>query len=79
MKNKVKNVIKERVAKDECSHYWIIEGAKGRTSKGVCKFCGAEKEFRNSIQVFTAGKRNTNSLELPEMPDVKFDGEQNSS
>ena len=79
MKNKVKNVIKERVAKDECSHYWIIEGAKGRTSKGVCKFCGEEKIFRNSIPEFTVGKRNTNPLELPEMPDVEFDGEQNKS
>jgi hypothetical protein len=31
-------------------HYWIIEDATGPVSKGRCKFCGAEKDFRNFLQ-----------------------------
>jgi len=30
-----------------CIHYWILETPQGPTSKGVCKFCQAEKEFDN--------------------------------
>jgi hypothetical protein len=33
-----------------CSHHWIIEVAIGPLSKGVCKLCGAEKEFRNQLR-----------------------------
>ena len=29
-------------------HWWIIESPNGSTSQGVCKHCGAEKEFVNS-------------------------------
>ena len=32
-----------------CRHHWIIDTAVGVTSKGVCKLCGAEKEFLNVI------------------------------
>ena len=32
---------------EECIHYWVIEIADGPTSKGVCKFCGKEGEFKN--------------------------------
>ena len=31
----------------DCSHHWLIESAKGPTSKGVCKYCGSEREFLN--------------------------------
>ncbi len=31
-----------------CVHVWKIEPPNGKTSKGVCSECGAEKEFRNS-------------------------------
>lgn len=31
-----------------CRHYWIIDSPQGPTSRGVCKFCGAVKEFYNS-------------------------------
>ena len=30
------------------AHHWIIESPAGPTSHGVCKFCGAEKDFVNS-------------------------------
>jgi len=28
-----------------CIHWWLVETPRGPTSKGVCKLCGAEKEF----------------------------------
>ncbi len=30
-----------------CTHYWVIEPPNGPISKGVCKLCGSQKEFRN--------------------------------
>ena len=34
----------------QCPHHWIIERASGPTSKGVCRLCGAEKEFLNYVE-----------------------------
>ena len=76
---KVKDALEEPEAKDECHHYWIIESAKGPVSRGVCKFCGAEKEFLNSLPDLTVVKRNARLLELPELPDVELDKEQSKS
>jgi hypothetical protein len=33
----------------QCTHFWVIEPARGPTSAGVCKRCGAAKEFHNSL------------------------------
>ncbi|MBI2767409.1 MAG: hypothetical protein HYX53_16060 [Chloroflexi bacterium] len=30
-------------------HHWRIEEARGPVSRGTCKRCGAEKEFKNWI------------------------------
>lgn len=32
-----------------CTHRWRIEPPAGPTSRGVCRLCGAEREFRNSF------------------------------
>ena len=32
-----------------CSHHWVIASPNGPTSVGVCKLCGVEREFRNSL------------------------------
>jgi hypothetical protein len=40
---------KASVAPVVCHHYWIIDSADGRVSKGVCKLCGAGKEFPNYL------------------------------
>ncbi len=32
-----------------CHHHWIIESPDGPVSGGVCKLCGATKEFKNYI------------------------------
>ena len=34
----------------ECQHHWVIDSPNGPTSVGVCKHCGKNGEFRNSIQ-----------------------------
>jgi hypothetical protein len=41
------NTIKELEPRFECCHHWIIESTDGPTSWGLCKYCGAEKEFLN--------------------------------
>jgi hypothetical protein len=33
-----------------CQHHWLIDTPKGSTSRGHCKRCGEEREFRNSAQ-----------------------------
>ena len=37
------------------AHYWRIDSAKGPTSKGVCKYCGAEKEFDTAFGYIDSG------------------------
>jgi hypothetical protein len=38
------------IAEDRCSHHWLIEPPKGPTSTGVCKLCGARREFDNQLK-----------------------------
>ena len=78
MRHKIKDAPEEYVAKDQCHHYWVIEIANGPTSKGACKLCGTVKEFFNVMPDPTVVKRNTNPLDLPELPDVKLDKESKS-
>jgi hypothetical protein len=47
--------VKERPSKTEaqpqvaeCQHHWYIETPAGSTSRGVCRRCGEERDFRNS-------------------------------
>ena len=32
------------------AHHWLIEEAQGPTSRGLCRRCGAEREFKNWIE-----------------------------
>lgn len=73
MRGKVNTTAKEPEAKtpkpeaeDKCHHYWIIESPHGPTSKGVCQFCGAVKEFYNSPPEFWFGKRHPEGFEPPD-------------
>jgi len=72
-KVKVETKDREPVAKEECSHYWIIEVANGPKSRGVCRYCGEEKEFQNTMPDYAAIKRNTRPIGLPGLPDVELD------
>jgi hypothetical protein len=40
--------VSESPAETQCRHHWLIESPHGATSLGMCKLCGAQKEFRNS-------------------------------
>jgi len=35
-----------------CRHHWLIESPQGPISMGMCKLCGAQKEFSNSTGGF---------------------------
>jgi len=59
----------------ECRHYWIIESAQGPTSRGVCKFCGAEREFCNSWPGFSYAGKDARVFDLPELFDAKSEDE----
>ncbi len=55
MNKNITPVANEPVKKQEtCRHYWIIESAHGPVSRGVCKICGAERQFHNSWPYFPA-------------------------
>jgi len=77
-KVKVKERTEEYIAGEQCSHYWIIEMAKGKKSRGVCKYCGESKDFLNSMPDFNMPKRQKNPLDLPEMPEVEMDEDSKS-
>ena len=47
MWGKSKDADARQKVKVKCAHYWIIESPTRSTSRGVCKLCGAEREFRN--------------------------------
>jgi len=47
MVQKGETAIRGPELKVECRHHWIIESVDGPTSWGLCKNCGAEKEFLN--------------------------------
>ncbi len=47
MTRRAKNIAEHPKVQAECYHHWIIESPNGPTSKGVCKYCGAEREFSN--------------------------------
>ena len=47
MVRRANNVAERPKAEAECCHHWVIESAEGPTSKGVCKYCGSEREFLN--------------------------------
>ncbi len=94
MRSKVKTAPKEPKVKTQepeaegtCRHYWIIESPHGPTSEGVCKFCGAVKEFYNSPpdfwfgkrHEFSFGKRHPEGFEAPDSTPGEADTEEDKS
>ena len=37
-------------AEEGCKHHWVIEPPNGAVSRGHCKTCGEDREFRNSFE-----------------------------
>ncbi|MFC2033622.1 hypothetical protein ACFLUB_03815 [Chloroflexota bacterium] len=58
-----------------CKHYWLIESATGHKSRGVCKLCGAEKEFLNSVPDYNGVKPAASFMEIPGIKDISFGDE----
>lgn len=76
MRYKFKEAPRKPVEKSKCRHYWMIDSARGPTSRGVCKFCGSEREFHNSWQDSNYMGRDTRVFEFPDLLDIEPDGEQ---
>ena len=75
MMHKLKDAPAESVARGKCRHYWIIESPHGPTSMGVCKFCGAEKEFKNYLPDSWRERIIPMLNELDSFSDAKLDDE----
>ncbi|MDO8567414.1 MAG: hypothetical protein Q7R57_01715 [Dehalococcoidales bacterium] len=72
MRTKVKEIKKEEVqhpeVKGECHHFWLIDSAKGPTSRGRCKVCGATREFYNAIpEPEAVVKKHVPFQDMPEL------------
>jgi hypothetical protein len=79
-RQKVKAAPEERIAEEKCRHYWIIESPHGPTSRGVCKLCGAEKEFRNSFPETLLWERDRSPSVAPSgEADIEPDRERDDS
>jgi hypothetical protein len=48
-KREIKHKTKTSTKKN-CNHYWIIESPYSAISRGVCKYCGSVKEFKNHLR-----------------------------
>ncbi len=43
-------LVEEKEAKGvSCQHYWVIEFPGGPMSRGICRLCGDQREFQNSM------------------------------
>ena len=75
MSNKLKEAPEKLETGNKCRHYWMIEDAKGSTSRGVCKLCGEERKFYNSWPGLAVLKQNAGVFESPDSPDSEPDEE----
>lgn len=70
--------VKEREHVSQCQHYWVIEEANGPKSRGICKYCGAIRDFFNVMPDSSAPKHGANPLHLPKMSKVDLDKDSQS-
>lgn len=52
----------------ECRHHWVIESASRPVSKGKCRLCGLEKEFKNYLEQTPWGEEVPPPRIAPETP-----------
>ncbi|MDE2940606.1 MAG: hypothetical protein OXR67_17065 [Chloroflexota bacterium] len=52
---------------DECSHHWVIQEGDGPTSVGMCRVCGALKEFKNYLEASFWGDKEPRSDSRPNL------------
>ncbi len=78
MRSKALNaVIRKPEVKTVCSHHWLIETADGPTSLGICKYCGAKKEFSNIFFDPMSNDDNPSPIEAVDLDDSKDDIDDN--
>jgi hypothetical protein len=72
MVNRLETAPEQPTSKGNCCHYWIIKPADGPTSKGMCQFCGAEKEFDNCgpDSLSRWDRSPSKYVDLPDLPDL---------
>ena len=73
MENAFAAVLEKPFTESTCYHHWIIEAPVGLTSKGVCKICGAEKEFANSFEGLWLENDTDTQFKLPDSLDIEPD------
>ena len=61
------------IEKGTCTHHWMIEPADGRTSVGVCKYCGEWREFENYVVVDSWVDDIFKIPSPPRIDDIDFD------
>ena len=62
-----------------CIHYWLIECAQGHISHGICKICGKEQEFLNSLPDYSSLRPGSGSSGPPGLKEVASDEEREES
>ena len=75
MRNRSDLKEKKSAATTDCRHYWVIEAADGPVSRGVCRFCGEEKEFQNSWIGSSYMGKDAKVFDLPDMLDSEEEEE----
>jgi hypothetical protein len=43
-------ISRRSVVRQRCHHYWMIDSPTGPISRGRCRLCGAQREFRNYLR-----------------------------
>ena len=74
-----KKVPEKDISVSECKHFWKIENSNSAASGGVCKYCGAEKEFLNALPDFTVVRRNSTVVPASDLPEPKAGGEKDDT
>ena len=75
MRNRNNLQAKDPAVATACRHYWDIEAADGPVSRGVCRFCGEEREFLNSWSDANYRGKDVKVFDLPDMLDDEEDEE----
>jgi hypothetical protein len=55
---------------EDCRHRWLIATPNGPTSEGVCRLCGARRDFRNSSDDYISDglpSADSRPVELPSL------------
>ncbi|MFC1930041.1 hypothetical protein ACFLW6_04205 [Chloroflexota bacterium] len=69
------NSPEKRINSEVCGHYWLIGTPNGATCKGICKFCGEEKEFISSFQSLIDMKIKKNTPVEKDIPEDNIEVE----